>query len=459
MQPLHDTIAALATPPGIGGIAVIRISGERAIPAADGLFRGSLRLADVAGYSIAYGLVADPVSRETVDTVLASVFRNPHSYTGEDVVEINCHGGYTVASRILSLLYRDGTRPAEPGEFTLRAFLNGKLDLVQAEAVADLIHSRSERAHQASVDQLSGKLSGVIAHLRSEVLNICSLIELELDFAQEGIELAERNELLRRISVIEERIAELIGSFRRGKVVREGVTVVLAGKPNAGKSSLLNVLLEEERAIVSSIPGTTRDTIEESIIIHGVEVVLKDTAGLRTSTDSIEQEGIRRSMEAIASADLVVMVIDATDSLSEEDLNSFADVLREKGEGKMLWVLNKCDRALPKDLPELLRQPLFVSCKTHEGLPQLKERIFSAAVREQDSLDTAAMVTNIRHKDALDRALASLNAARHGVDSGVSGDFIAMDLRGALDHLGEIIGITTPDDILNNIFASFCIGK
>lgn len=455
-----DTIAAIATPIGIGGISVIRISGPSAITAADSIFRGSSSVDELPTHTIQFGSIVDPVSRETIDTVLVSVFRNPHSFTGEDVVEISSHGGYFVAQKILSLLYRSGTRPATPGEYTLRAFLNGKLDLAQAEAVADIIHSKTEKAHKASVDQLSGKLSSAVKALREDIVNICSLLELELDFSQEGIELTEKQIVVEKLGKIQSSIAGLSNSYNEGKVIKEGISVALVGKPNAGKSSLLNALLQEERAIVSEIPGTTRDTIQESVLLDGVEFVFNDTAGLRDSVDTIELEGIKRTSKAIGSSDVVLILIDGSVPVSENDILLYDSIINEYSKTKtILRVLNKHDIRDSSIEFSAIQPSLWISCKTHFGMGELKRQLVESSIPHHDPSESSVTITNARHRDALERANISLENAKGAIHGGLGGDFAAVDLRAALNYLGEIIGLTTPDDILNNIFANFCIGK
>lgn len=462
MYDTKETIAALATPIGIGGIAVIRISGIRSIPLVDSLFIGSVKLGEVRSHTVHFGKIIEPDTNTEIDSALVTVFRGPHSYTGEDTVEISAHGGYYVSQRILDVVYKAGSSPARPGEFTLRAFLNGKLDLSQAEAVSDIIHSRTEKSHHASLEQLSGKLSTYINELRTKLLDLCSLLELELDFSQEGIELTQKNESLNKINDIESQIQSMIKSYATGKLTREGVKVALAGRPNAGKSSLLNILLEEDRAIVSEIPGTTRDVIEESVSIGGIEFIFIDTAGLRESTDIIEKEGIRRTVQKLQKADIALFVIDSSKPLTSVDSEMYQEILESlRSDVHTIFAINKIDIRDElfdsSTLPE--GEKIEISCLKHYGIDRLKNRLLKTSIPNFDSLSTSVIITNSRHRDALVRAIESLKIAKNSLASGMSGEFIAVDLRDALNYLGEIIGLTTPDDILNNIFSKFCIGK
>lgn len=465
MMPLRDnrdTIAACATPAGEGGISVLRVSGPRALAITDISFRGAVNAASAVSHTLHYGAIVG-AGEEVVDRVVVSVFRAPHSYTGEDTAEISCHGGYFIAQTILGMLLDGGARMAAPGEFTLRAFLNGKLDLSQAEAVNDLIHAKTEKAHRTSLQQLEGKLSRYVSTLRQELLDLCSLFELELDFSEEDITLADRAESSEALARILARVEAAVRSFAGGKLVRDGVTVVLAGKPNAGKSSLLNILLDENRAIVSHIPGTTRDSIEESISLNGLLFTFVDTAGLRDSADEIEQEGVRRTHVHLAGADLVVVLVDSSTRVSPADLALYRSIEETvSGHAVLLYVFNKSD-TIADGFEASASMPgarcCSISCRTHEGIDRLKEMLYDAALPAYDAEAGGITVTNIRHKQSFERAASSILRARDAVDAGASGDLVAVDLRDALDHLGAIIGITTPDDILNNIFSKFCIGK
>jgi tRNA modification GTPase len=342
----NDTIAAIATPLGEGGISVIRVSGIRAIEITDRVFKGKASLRGVHSHSIHFGRIADP-SEGVIDEVLVSVFKKPHSYTGEDVVEISCHGSHYVTTKILETVIGNGARMADPGEFTQRAFLCGKLDLMQAEAVADLVHSKTALAHRASLEQLNGSLSTSILAIRQKLIDLCSLLELELDFAEEGIELTDHK---RVESFFDETITDLeilINSYKYGRIIRDGVKAVLAGAPNVGKSSLLNILLKQNRAIVSDVPGTTRDVIEEAILIEGIAFRLADTAGLRKTSDLVEQEGVRRSRNQISGADLILLLIDSSEIITADGLDIISDVVQRFGD-KVLIVLNKVDIIHPK---------------------------------------------------------------------------------------------------------------
>ncbi len=462
----EDTIAAIATPVGEGGISVIRVSGKDAFECVERLFEGTKRIRDMASHTAAFGNIVNPAhGNKTLDEVVAVVFRSPHSYTGEDVVEISCHGGILVTKTILNSIIEAGARHAEPGEFTKQAFLNGRIDLSQAEAVADLIHAQTERAHRSSLDQLKGKLSKEITEIRNDILNFCSLIELELDFAEEDIELASREDFIKRAEKVICRLQELIESFNVGKVYRDGIKVVLTGKPNAGKSSILNTLLQENRAIVTDIPGTTRDIIEENLNIDGILFRVIDTAGLRVTDDPIESEGVNRTMQQIERADLALMIIDYSESMTDEDIE-YIDSILEKMKGldvAPLVVLNKIDIAGGKQFTNtgtLLHFPFVkLSAKTGEGVAVLKKQMVDLATDGKAYQEGSVLVTNSRHRDALVRAKKLLSLATESLKQEASGEFVSVDLRAALDSLGEITGEITTDDILNNIFSSFCIGK
>lgn len=464
MKYLEDTIAAISTAIGEAGISVIRISGKDAIKIADKVFRGRKKLEEVKTHTAHYGKIVD-ASGKVVDYVVATVFRAPHSYTGEDTVEISCHGGIFVTRKVLETILEAGARLAQPGEFTKRAFLNGKIDLSQAEAIADLIRSATDLAYQSSLSQLEGSISNKIKKMRDDLINLCSLVELELDFADEDLEFVDKPELAKKIKDAISEIDELIETFKFGKIYREGIKVVIAGKPNAGKSSLLNALLNENRAIVSDIPGTTRDIIEESLNIEGVLFRVIDTAGLRETYDIIEQEGVRRAQEQMKRSDMILLVIDSTDEIDEDDIKLYNRVLdlAMNESKKCIVVFNKVDLLNGKQIQNekvLGDFPVvYVSALTGQGLDKLKKLMVEQSFLGTNRTDASVVVTNVRHRDALVKAKQSLQYALKSLEEGMSGDLVAVDLRAGLNHLGEIIGEVTTDDILNNIFSKFCIGK
>ncbi|HEX9613877.1 MAG TPA: tRNA uridine-5-carboxymethylaminomethyl(34) synthesis GTPase MnmE, partial [Bacteroidota bacterium] len=403
-----------------------------------------------------------------VDQVVAVVFRKPSSYTGEDVVEISCHGGLLVTQKVLQALLDYGAAQAAPGEFTKRAFLNGKIDLSQAEAVADLIRARSDRALRNSLDQLKGELAGRVSELREGLIRTTGILELELDFAEEGFEFADKTGVGRQIVESIGSIRSLLETYRMGRLYRDGVKVVLAGMPNVGKSSILNALLKENRAIVTDIPGTTRDTIEESLTINGLMFRVVDTAGLREAVDRVEQEGVRRSRDQIKTSDLLVLIHDGSKPAEKEEIALAARLIRDlKGQAPAVMVLNKIDLgsdlngSLGKEVGRLAPDALVeTSAATGEGIELLKETLYKTALAGGSALQESGItVTNARHYDALKRTAASLELALESIRSGASGEFVTIDLRAALNTLGEITGAVTTDDILNEIFSKFCIGK
>ena len=446
----EDTIVAIATPPGVGAISIIRISGAGSFPVADMIFSGKTKISEAKPHSIHYGKILN--KDETIDDVLISVFCEPNSYTGEDSVEISTHGSPLITKRIIELLIANGVRAAEPGEFTKRAFLNNRIDLTQAEAVADVISARTDASLRGARNQLDGMLSAKITDLREKLIKISSYLELELDFTEEDIELINQNELVNYIDEIILEIEKLLGTHSFGKVIRDGVNVAIVGKPNVGKSSILNYLLKESRAIVSEIPGTTRDIIREEVSIDGILFKLYDTAGMRLSDDVIEKEGVNRSIEAVKIADLVLFVGDTeigfSDELSQEvrNLNSEAIVIK---------VLNKIDLNPGSKIESDYR----ISALMGEGIDILMSGMAKASLETSIYSEKNAIVSNIRHYDCLKKANGNLIKAKETATSKLTGEFIAADLRAAESDLGEIIGLVTPDDILNNIFSNFCIGK
>jgi tRNA modification GTPase len=447
----EDTIIALATPPGVGAISVIRLSGPKSFDAIDQVFSGGIKLTNAKSHTIHYGNIIE--NNEILDDVLVSVFKEPNSYTGENSVEISSHGSPLIVQKIISLILANSDlRGAEPGEFTKRAFLNNRLDLAQAEAVADLISSRTTTSLRGARNQLNGLLSSKVDELRKKIIDISSFIELELDFAEEDIELIKKEELVGRINDIVSEIDDLLRTYSFGKIIRDGLNAVIVGEPNVGKSSILNYLLKESRAIVSSIPGTTRDTIREEISIDGLLFKLYDTAGIRAAGEEIEKEGVERSRLAVKNADLILFIGDVELGFSSVVENELHDL---NSSVKVIKVLNKIDLGLKKKFWEDFR----VSAKNGDGMMHfingLKERVMGvSAYSEKD-----AIITNIRHFNCLTRAKESLLNVIETARERLSGEFIASDLRAAEFAFSEIIGEVTPEDILNNIFSKFCIGK
>jgi tRNA modification GTPase len=451
---MNDTICALATAPG-GALGIIRISGSQALEILTRVFRGSGDVQTYLPNTIHYGHIKD--GAEIIDEVMVSVFKAPHSYTGEDSVEISCHGSRYILNKVLALLIENGCRMANPGEYTQRAYLNGKMDLSQAEAVADLIASTNKATHQMAMSQLRGHFSTELAQLREQLLKLTSLLELELDFSDhEDLEFADRSELLELTKTIDNHIARLAHSFETGQALKQGIPVAIVGKTNVGKSTLLNALLKDDRAIVSDIHGTTRDTIEETMDINGIQFRFIDTAGLRKTDDEVEQIGIERTIQKIKQARIVIWLLDQRPTWSE------IDEMHELSKGKKcIYVHNKADLIdIHKFNPYIL--PLsMISAKTGEGISNLKKRIFEEAERIGLTLNANdVIVTNARHYDALTRAHDHIQRVIDGLQMQLSGDLLAEDLRLTLDTLAEITGgQITPNEVLGNIFSHFCVGK
>jgi tRNA modification GTPase len=457
---LHtEPITALATAPGIGAIAVIRVSGDDAIAITNRFFRGK-DLTQQPSHTAHFGTLRNP-DGTIIDEVVATVFRAPRSFTREDVVELSCHGSEFIIRQILQRLVAEGVRLARPGEFTQRAFLNGQFDLVQAEAVADLIASDSDASHRAALTQLRGGFSKQLIELRQQLIDFVALVELELDFGEEDVEFAHRDQLQQLMLGIRRVLHPLIESFAAGNVIKNGVATVIVGKPNAGKSTLLNALLNEEKAIVSDIPGTTRDVIEDELFIDGIRFRLIDTAGLRSATDKIEAIGIERTQQKMRDAALVIYLFDAV-LISPEELQAALTEVRESGKPYVL-VGNKVDVLDdPKkdSLEAVACEPVYwISAAQHTNLDALRATL-SNRVRTDAAVQTgSAVVTNVRHHDHLTATDNALARALGGLDAGVTPDWLAMDLRVALQHLGELTGQITTDDLLDSIFSKFCIGK
>jgi tRNA modification GTPase len=450
----EEPIVALATAQGISAIAVIRLSGKDCIAIAQKVFKGK-DLTRQPSHTIHFGTLTD--GEKNIDEVLVSVFREPNSFTKENAIEISCHGSPVIVKEIVKVLLKHGARLATPGEFTKRAFLNGRFDLAQAEAVADIINAETDNARQAALNQMRGGFSREIQNLREELIHFASLIELELDFGEEDVEFAKRDDLKKLIHRIQSFLHSLIQSFDQGNVIKNGIPTVIAGKPNAGKSTLLNALLNEEKAIVSEIPGTTRDVIEDEMILGGISFRFMDTAGLRETNDIVEAIGVERTRESLRKASLILYLFDLSGSTLEEIHHEEDEI--KKLNVPFLKVGNKIDLADSNLLEQLEKEDfILISASGKKNIQQLKDKILSRfQINEVKQGDV--LVTNVRHYHSLKQTDDSLERVLTGMDNGVTGDFLAMDIRQALHYLGEITGVVTTDDLLANIFSKFCIGK
>ncbi|MBN1637744.1 MAG: tRNA uridine-5-carboxymethylaminomethyl(34) synthesis GTPase MnmE [Ignavibacteriales bacterium] len=446
----EDTISAIITPLGEGPVSVIRISGSMAIETTDKLFQGKQKLTEAKSHTIHYGNIINS-KKEIIDNVLVSIFKSPNSYTGEDVVEISFHGNPLIAQMLTKELITKNIRQALPGEFTKRAFLNGKIDLSQAEAIADIIFARTEASLRGARNQLDGLISNKISLLREQLIEITSLVELELDFAEEDIELIKTDDIENRINITMKEIEELLNSFKFGRVIRDGVNVAIVGDTNVGKSSLLNYLLKESRAIVNEYPGTTRDIIREEISVDGYLFKLYDTAGLRATEDKVEIEGITKSREAVKNADIVLFINDVTRGFSD---NIYSELLTNTDKERIITVFNKIDLK-NKDI----ENGICVSALTGQGIDVLLNEIKASTIDINAYTEQSAIVSNLRHYEALKQAKNELALTKKSIEEKMSEEFISINLRNAINCLGEIIGKVTSEDILNNIFAKFCVGK
>ena len=454
----EDTIAAIATPPGEGGLAVVRISGPDAEKIAREIFiRPQSRNGPLRSHTLYHGAIADPKDGQSIDEVLLTIMRKPRSYTGEDVVEVHCHGGNFLVRQILSLILTRGARQAEPGEFTKRAFLNGRVDLAQAEAVLDLIRARTPKGAQLALNQASGELSEHVAELRQELLDILVQVEAAIDFPEEEIELLQRQRLIEKITALVESITTISRTYEWGRLFREGAKVCICGRPNVGKSSLLNSLLGTDRVIVTPIPGTTRDVIEESLTLDGLPIVIWDTAGIRESQDPVERLGVELSRQHLDKADAIVLVIDGSVALTAED----EALLQITGAKKGVIALNKSDLPPAMDLQSLTHSPttrvVTTSAKTGTGIAALKNNLRELILG--CAIEPAITITNLRHRSELVRSADGLTRAIDTLTNGIAPEFAAIDLNDAREALEEIIGIVSNDDILERIFKDFCIGK
>ncbi len=458
---IDDTIAAIATAPGEGGIGIIRISGEKALPVAESIFKsvtGKL-IKEYNTRTLIYGTVVDD-NGTIIDEALVAYMKGPKSYTGEDVIEINCHGGFISVKKILELILSKDVRLADAGEFTKRAFLNGRIDLSQAEAIIDVIKAKTDKAHEVAQSQLEGSLSKKIKELRFKVTEVLAHLEVSIDFAEEDVEEITYNKLKENAEDLKKEIKQLYDTAESGKILRDGLKTVIIGKPNVGKSSLLNSILGENRAIVTDIAGTTRDVIEEFVNIKGIPLKIVDTAGIRETEDIVEKIGVEKSKESYSTADLVIMVLDSSRPLSEED-REILDTLKSK---KTIVLLNKIDLPQKIDLDELSK---YVDCSSiikisalqNEGIDQLQDKIESMVYKGSVKNSSSLMITNSRHKDALLKAYESINDAISAIDQCLPYDFIEVDFKNIWDYLGYINGDTVKEDLLDTIFANFCIGK
>lgn len=458
---MEDTIAAIATPAGTGSIGIIRVSGSRCRDIASLIFRPSNKTDNFSSHRLYHGDIVSPATGRVIDEVLISFMMKPHSYTGEDILEINCHGSAFILQSVLSLVIEAGARLAEPGEFTKRAFLNNRINLAQAEAVAEIIMAKSDKALDLAVSHLKGNLAGKIETIRRAIIDILAILETSIDFSDDDVEIGNLPTAARDIEAIIGELTELALTYNEGKIYRDGINAVIMGRPNVGKSSLLNRLLGEKRAIVTDIPGTTRDFIEEIVPIKGVPVRLMDTAGIREPQNVIEEEGVNLVWEKLSLADMVLVVVDGSESLTKQD----AEIIKSCKTKKFLLLINKADLPHAIDEKELASldpnamPPIWISAKHGDGMPALKDAIHGLALSGADCRSTLNIVSNIRQKMAIEKTRDMLSKARDSILQGLSPEFPAFDIRQALERLGEIAGETVTDEVLEKIFSIFCIGK
>lgn len=456
----EDTIAAISTPHGAGGVGIIRISGDKAFEIAERIFRGKKDFKLIRSHTINYGKIVNPENGAVLDEVLLSKMEKPKTFTREDVVEINCHGGMVVLKNILELCIKEGARLAEPGEFTKRAFLNGRIDLSQAEAVIDLINSKSNESSKAAISQLEGKLSRKIKDARSKLIELLAHIEVTVDYPEHDIEEITGNMVYEEIGKIKEKLCDIVKSFERGRIIREGIDAVIIGKPNVGKSSLLNELSGKSKAIVTDIPGTTRDIIEEYININGIPLRIIDTAGIRETEDVVEKIGVEKTHRAIDEADLVIMMIDAKRGMDEDDNR----ILTMLGDKKLIILINKIDLVDEKQINEIEsllkgRKCIRTSVKEGTGISELENAITELFVQGEVSVNEEILLTNIRHKNLIDMAISSIEKAMESIDGSMPLDLVSIDITDAADYLGQITGESVSEDVMHEIFSKFCLGK
>lgn len=455
---MFDTIAAISTPRGEGGIGIVRMSGAKSLEILKKIFvpKSGKDVDELKSFTINYGHIYN--GDEVVDEVLVSILKGPRTYTKEDIVEINCHGGFVITEKVLETVLRHGARHAEMGEFTRRAFLNGRIDLTQAEAVMDLIHGKTEKSVSLSLNQLRGDLREQIAHLKKLLLDVAAHINVVLDYPEEGIDDPLPDNLVDNLQVVKDTASKLIASYDKGKMIKEGIKTAIVGKPNVGKSSLLNSVLREERAIVTHVPGTTRDIIEEVINLKGIPLVLVDTAGIRKTEDIVENIGVEKSKELLEKADLVLFVVDGSRALEEEDLKIHEKIKAEN----VIGILNKIDMERKLDTAPLtkVKNWIEISAKDNLGIDEMEEKIYSYVVKgELEDSSQKIVITNVRHKSALEKTKDAVDSIFETIDMGLPMDLMAVDLKEALDSLSEVTGEISSEDLLDHIFKNFCVGK
>ncbi|MBQ3438152.1 MAG: tRNA uridine-5-carboxymethylaminomethyl(34) synthesis GTPase MnmE [Fusobacterium sp.] len=455
---LLDTIAAISTPRGEGGIGIIRISGSESLEILERIFKpkSNKKVKDLKNYSINYGHIID--NKNIVDEVLVSIMKAPNTYTKENIVEINCHGGFLITEKVLETVLKNGARIAEVGEFTKRAFLNGRIDLTQAEAISDIIHGKTEKALSLSLNQLRGDLKEKISIIKKSVLDLAAHINVVLDYPEEGIDDPIPENLLENLEKASSEIKDLIFSYDKGKIIKDGIKTAIIGKPNVGKSSILNSLLREERAIVTQIPGTTRDIIEEVININGIPLILVDTAGIRNTDDIVENIGVNKSKDLINKADLILYVVDTSRDLDDEDYKIHEFINNEK----VIGILNKIDIKKDINLSKLnkIENWIEISATANIGIEDLENKIYRYIIDEKvDDSSQKLIITNVRHKSALEKTNMALNNIFQTVKDGMPMDLMAVDIKDALDSLGEVTGEISSEDLLDHIFSNFCVGK
>lgn len=456
----EDTIAAISTPHGTGGIGIVRISGDRAFEIAQKIFIGEKDFKLIKSHTINYGRIVNPQNGLTLDEVLVSKMEKPNTFTREDVVEINCHGGLMVLKSILELCIKEGARLAEPGEFTKRAFLNGRIDLSQAEAVIDLINSKTDEGSRAAISQLEGKLSERLKEARKKLIELLAHIEVTVDYPEYDVEEITGNMIYNELDEINDKLQNIIKGFEKGRIIREGIDAVIVGRPNVGKSSLLNELSGKNRAIVTDIPGTTRDIIEEYININGIPVRIIDTAGIRETQDVVERIGVEKTHKAIGEADLIIMMIDAKRGINEED----NDIISKLVDKKLIILINKVDLVDENEIQKIERQLegkryLRTSLKEDRGIQELGDVLVDMFVSGEVSVNNEILLTNVRHKSLIDRAVLSIDKAMAAQKEMMPVDLLAIDIKDAADYLGQITGESVSEDVMHEIFSRFCLGK